>query len=451
MQLTFLGAAQTVTGSKYLLEFGSKKILIDCGMFQGQKELRELNWQKFPVDPRNIDAVVLTHAHIDHSGYIPLLVKNGFRGKIFCSAATFDLCRILLPDSGFLQEEDAFQANKHGYSRHHPALPLYTAKEAEHCLKFFEAVDFGKPHHFADDFYFTLNRSGHILGSAFVSIVCNKKTIVFSGDLGRPNDPIVKPPEHLEFADYLVIESTYGNRLHEKTNPLEILENIINKTAARGGVLVIAAFAVGRAQNFMYYIEQLKEQKSIPDLPVFLDSPMAIDASEILNKHSSEHKLSKDLCQKVCRVARYVRTAEESKSLNKIQVPMIIISASGMAEGGRVLHHLKNYIGNHKNTILFGGFQVGGTRGDKIVRGDKEVKIHGGVYDVNAEIVNMSNSSAHADYEEILAWLSNFKKAPQKTFITHGSMESATALQEKIVQKFGWNTIIPKYLQSEIL
>ena len=451
MQLTFLGAAQTVTGSKYLLKYNNRKILVDCGLFQGQKELRQRNWQGLGFSPRNIDAVILTHAHIDHSGYVPLLVKNGFRGKIFCSGATFDLCKILLPDSGFLQEEDAARANKYGYTTHNPALPLYTREEAEESLKFFQPVNFGQAHYFTDDFYFTLSRAGHILGAAFVSVFCGNKSIIFSGDLGRPNDPTMKAPSHLQHTDYLLIESTYGDRVHEPTNPLEVLQETIIKTVERGGVMVIPAFAVGRAQNIMYYLYQLKQQNSIPNIPIFLDSPMAIDASEILCKYSGEHRLSKELCRKVCAIATYVRRPEESKKLNQIKVPIIIISASGMLEGGRVLHHLKNYISDHKNTILFSGFQVPGTRGDKIMRGDKEIKIHGEFYEVKAEIVKMINSSAHADSEEILDWLGNFKKPPKKTFITHGTPESAAGLKARIKERLGWNVAIPQYLHSEEL
>lgn len=451
MRLTFLGAAQTVTGSKYLLEYNNKKILVDCGLFQGSKELRQHNWDKFQLDPRDIDFVVLTHAHIDHSGYIPLLVKNGFRGKIFCSEATFDLCKILLPDSGFLQEEDANWANKHGYSRHKPALPLYNEKEARKSLEFFYPANFGTVNYFGDDFYFTLSRSGHILGSAFINIFAGKKSIVFSGDLGRMNDPILKTPAKIEYADYLLIESTYGNRLHQESNPTEELKEIINRTAARGGVIVIPAFAVGRAQNIMFYLHQLKQQNAIPNIPIFLDSPMAIDASEIFRDHNDEHKLGQKLSNEICKIVKYVRTTEESKSLNKIKVPMIIISASGMAEGGRVLHHLKNYISNHNNTIIFTGFQAEGTRGDRIIKGEKEIKIHGNFYEVNAEIINLDNASAHADYKEILTWLKNFRQAPKKTFVTHGSKESAFSLKEKIEKELGWNVEVPQYLQSETL
>lgn len=451
MQITFLGACETVTGSKYLLEHSGKKILVDCGLFQGHKEMRSRNWEDFFIDPALIDAVILTHAHLDHSGYIPLLVRNGFRGKIFCSKATADLCRILLLDSGYLQEEDAASANRHGYSRHKPALPLYTKEDAENSLEFFTPIEFGVMHKIADDFTFELHRAGHILGSASVSIKFAEKILVFSGDLGRVSDPIVKEPEFLEKADYLVIESTYGNRLHEQKDPMEEMKNIINKTVARGGNIIIPAFAVGRAQNIMFYISQLKKRGEIPDIPVFLDSPMAIEASEILQKNPEEHKLGKELCAAICKGVHYARTVEESKELNKITMPKIIISASGMAEGGRILHHLKNYITDHQNTILFTGFQASGTRGAKILQGEREVKIHGFHYEINAEIVNLSNSSAHADYEEMLAWLNNFKTTPQKVFITHGSRESALSLSEKVKRKFGWQTIVPQYLQSEIL
>ncbi|MBU6338770.1 MAG: MBL fold metallo-hydrolase [Rickettsiales bacterium] len=451
MRITFLGAAETVTGSKYLLEYGDKKILIDCGLFQGHKEMRNRNWENFFIKPETIDAVILTHAHIDHSGYVPLLVRNGFRGKIFCSKATFDLCSILLPDSGFLQEEDASRANRYGYTKHKPALPLYTEQEARDSLNSFYTVNFNQTYQIDNDIKFVLTPAGHILGAAFVNITCGNRNVVFSGDLGRKDDPIVKAPSFIAKADYLLIESTYGNRLHKKTDIATELKDLINETATKGGTIVIPAFAVGRAQNILFYLHQLKQQKLIPDLPVFLDSPMAIDASEIMNKYSSEHRLDKKLCHEICSVASYVRTSEESKKINQIKVPMIIISASGMAEGGRILHHLKNYISDHKNIIIFTGFQVPGTRGEKIVRGDKTVKIHGVECEINAKIVNLGNSSAHADYEEVLDWLSHFEYPPRKVFVTHGSPETAGSLKEKIERQFGWNVIIPKHLQSEKL
>jgi metallo-beta-lactamase family protein len=452
MKITFLGATQTVTGSKYLIENENKRVLIDCGLFQGYKELRLRNWAKLPINPANIDAVILTHAHIDHSGYIPLLVKNGFKGKIYCSSATFDLCAILLPDSGYLQEEDARRANKYGYTKHKPALPLYGQHDAIQSLDQFQVVDFNKNIDIGGGLSFILRHSGHILGSAFVLLSNQKTTITFSGDLGRLNDPILKPPVKLQNTDYLLIESTYGNRLHDTTDPIEKIGKIVTDTAAKGGTIVIPAFAVGRSQTMLYYINELKRLKKIPNIPVFLDSPMAISASNLLCKYQKDHKLSADLCEDVCSVATYTREVEESKKIDASPMPKIIISASGMATGGRILHHLKHFIGDHKNTILFTGFQAGGTRGDRILKGEKEIKIHGEMHAVKARIETLTGTSAHADYSEILQWLGNFKKEPKKTFITHGEIEAAKSLKEKIEKQLGWkNVIIPEYLQSEIL
>lgn len=451
MKLTFLGATETVTGSKYLIEDENKKILIDCGLFQGYKELRLKNWEKFPIDPAIIDIVILTHAHIDHSGYIPLLVKNGFKGKIYTSAATYDLCSILLPDSGYLQEEDANRANRYGYTKHKPALPLYTEEEAENSLKYFQTIDFDKKIDIGNGLSFILKNSGHILGSAFVILSNQEKTITFSGDLGRLNDPILRSPKKLQYTDYLLIESTYGNRLHKKIDPIVEIGEIIRSTVAKGGTIVIPAFAVGRAQDILYYINSLKQSGAILNIPVFLDSPMTINATKLLCKYKEEHKLSEELCMHVCDVATYTRTVEESKKIDSSPMPKIIISASGMATGGRVLHHLKHFMTDHKSTILFTGFQAGGTRGDRIVKGEKLIKIHGEMYEVNARVENLTSTSAHADYEEILEWLDNFKEAPKKVFVTHGTIEAAKSLKEKIEKQFGWNVEIPKYLQSETL
>ncbi len=451
MKITFLGATGTVTGSKYLVECKNKKILIDCGLFQGYKKLRLRNWEKPPVDPKTIDAVILTHAHIDHSGYIPLLVKNGFKGKIYCSAATYDLCSILLSDSGYLQEEDARRANKYHYTKHKPALPLYTQTDAKKSLEYFKTVEFEKTVDLGGENSFVLSQSGHILGSSFITLSSKKKTITFSGDLGRLSDPILKSPTKLQNTDYLLIESTYGNRLHDKIDPLIEMGKIIRDTVSKGGSILIPAFAVGRSQSILYYIHQLKKSKAIPDIPVYLDSPMAINASKLLCKFNQEHKLSQKQCEDVCGVATYTRTTEQSKEIADIYMPKIIISASGMATGGRVLHHMKRLISDHKNTILFSGFQAGGTRGDRLLKGEKETKIHGAMYPVKARIENLTGASAHADYEEILQWLSNLKEAPKTIFITHGETEAAKSLKEKIEKKFGWNVVIPEYLQSENL
>jgi len=450
MKLTFLGATQTVTGSKYLLEDGNQKIMIDCGLFQGLKELRLRNWDKFPINPKSIDAVLLTHAHIDHSGYLPLLVKNGFEGKIYCSDATFDLCKILLADSAYLQEEDAARANKYGYTKHKPALPLYTQEDVIETLQHFKAVDFGKDIPLNDVLSFKLSRVGHILGAASIRVDDGHTSIVFSGDVGRPNDPVMKPPAQIQEADYLVVESTYGNRLHDKSDPLDQLEAIITKTIARGGSVIIPSFAVGRAQSLMYYIHTLIEKKRIPDIPVYLDSPMAINASNLLKQHYADHKLSPDLCADICSSVIYTQTPEQSKEIyNKNNgLPVVVISASGMATGGRILHHLKHFIGDKRNTILFAGFQAAGTRGARLINGEKEIKIHGEFHPVRAEILNLENISAHADYEEMLEWLGHFRKPPRKTFLTHGEAEAAEAFKKKIEEHLHWNVEVPIYLEQ---
>jgi metallo-beta-lactamase family protein len=453
MRLTFLGATGTVTGSKYLLEDGGKKFLIDCGLFQGLKELRLRNWEKLPVDPASIDAVILTHAHIDHSGYLPLLVRNGFKGPIYCSSGTADLCDILLPDSGYLHEEDAARANKYGYTKHKPALPLYTQEDAYTALEQIKPLSFGDEYRLSDMLSFRLSHAGHIVGASCVHVNDGQTKLVFSGDLGRLHDPVMNPPAQIQDADYLVLESTYGDRLHENTNPLDQLEMIISKTTARGGTVVIPAFAVGRAQSLMYYIHELKSTGRIPDVPVYLDSPMAISATKLLQEYHAEHRLSKKQCAEVCSSVFYTKTVEQSKEIYSKNngLPMIIISASGMATGGRVLHHLKHYIGDPRNTVLLAGFQAAGTRGARLVHGETEVKIHGHLYPVRAEIDKLDNMSAHADYQEILEWLGHFREGPRKTFITHGEPEAASSLKFKIEEHLGWRAEIPEYGQTEEL
>lgn len=448
MRIQFLGAAQTVTGSKYLLNVGSKNVLIDCGLFQGYKNLRLRNWDKLPIEPSKIDAVILTHAHLDHTGYLPLLVKNGFTGPIYSTAATKDLCAILLPDSGHIQEEDAFFANKYGYSKHKIALPLYTQQEAEIVIKQFMTKEFDQIHSLFEGSSFTFSRAGHILGSAFIKITQGDSSIVFTGDMGRLHDPVMLEPAKIEFADYLVIESTYGNRLHDKEPPLQQLGRVIKETAKRGGTLVIPAFAVGRAQSLLYYIYQLKSKNEIPNLPVFLDSPMATNVTKLLCHYKDEHRLNEEQCKNACEVATYVNTPEESKRIDNSRMPSIIISASGMATGGRVLHHLKAFAPDERNTILFSGYQAGGTRGARMMNGEREIKIHGQIIQVRAHVEAISSLSAHADYQEILQWLENFKKPPKQVFITHGELDAATALKEKIEEKFHWKCSIPKHLKK---
>ncbi|MCB9989918.1 MAG: MBL fold metallo-hydrolase [Rhodospirillales bacterium] len=451
MKLTFMGATGTVTGSKYLLEDGNLKVMVDCGLFQGLKPLRQRNWEKLPVNPAELDAVLLTHAHIDHSGYLPLLVKDGFKGKIYCTAASFDLCSILLPDCGRIQQSDADRANRYGYTKHHPALPLYTEDDAYAALEQFKTIHVGQEYELDEFLRFNFSRAGHILGASCITVTDGQTKLVFSGDLGRPDDPVMKAPAQIQEADYLVLESTYGDRLHEEGDPMGKLADIINRTAKRGGITIIPSFAVGRAQLVLYYIHELLRTRAIPNIPVYLDSPMAIDATKTWQDHHQEHRLDAKKCGEVCRTARYVQTVEESKMLDNGAVPAIIISASGMATGGRVLHHMAHYIGDGRNTILFAGYQAAGTRGERLVRGEKEIKIHGQMYRVEAEIDNLASLSAHADYSEIIDWLRGFREAPRRVFLTHGEPEAAAAFKTKIEQELNWAVDIPEYLQQEEL
>ena len=448
MQLTFLGATGTVTGSKYLVSVANKKILVDCGLFQGYKQLRLRNWAPLPVAPADLAAVVLTHAHLDHSGYLPLLVKNGFRGNVYCSEATSDLCGILLPDSGHLQEEEAEYANRRGFSKHKPALPLYTVDDAQRSLERLTPVAFEHEVGLPGEASLLLRPAGHLLGGALVELRAEGKTVLFTGDLGRPNDPIMVPPAPIDRADYLLVESTYGDRRHDDTDPRKQLADVINRTSARGGVVIVPAFAIGRAQVLIHLIHSLKEAKSIPDIPVYLNSPMAISATSLFHKFRHEHRLTTAQCDALHRTATIVNTVEESKRLNELRGPMIIISASGMASGGRVVHHLKAFAPDARNAILFAGFQAGGTRGAAMVNGADAVKIHGEYVPVRAEVVNMSNISAHADYTEILSWLAHFRAPPRRTFITHGEPAAADALRRRIEETLRWEVEVPEYLES---
>jgi metallo-beta-lactamase family protein len=448
MKLTFLGASGTVTGSKYLIEPAGQPYLVDCGLFQGLKELRLRNWDRPPLNPSSLRAVLLTHAHIDHSGYLPLLVKNGFRGPIYCSSSTADLCEILLPDAGHLQEKDAEFANRHGFSKHKPALPLYTEEDAREALTLLKRVPFDVEQSLGDDLQVVLRRAGHILGAASVQVKAEGKTIVFSGDIGRYGDPIMLDPEPIDSADYLLVESTYGDRTHSQVDPQVALGDIITRTVQRGGTVVIPAFAVGRAQSLMYYLQQLRESGRLRDVPVYLDSPMAVDASDVFSRNLNDHRLQATECRRVCNVAKYVRTTEESKALTASPIPKIIISASGMATGGRVLHHLKRYAPDARNTILFAGFQAAGTRGAAMIAGVESVKIHGEQIPVRAEVKNLSMLSAHADSNELIRWLRGFARAPRVTFATHGENHSAEALCQRIERELGWRCHVPRHLEA---
>lgn len=445
MRITFLGAAGTVTGSKYLLEAGRRRILVDCGLFQGFKQLRLLNWARLPVDVGSIDAVVLTHAHLDHSGYLPLLVRSGFRGRAYCTRATRDLCGILLPDAGHLEEQAAQSANRHHYSKHHPALPLFTEKDARSALKQLRPLDFGAAHDLRDGLSLTYRYAGHILGAAMAEFEFEGQKVLFSGDLGRPDDPIMREPEPIAEADYLIVESTYGNRSHSTANAQDVLAEIITSTSKKGGSVVVPAFTVGRAQLLLYHLHALKAANRIPDLPIFLDSPMAIDAGEIFQTHARDHRLSAAQARAVCAIAREIQSSDDSKALDRNRMPSVIVSASGMATGGRVLHHLRNFGPDPRNAVLFTGFQAGGTRGAALVSGAQFVKIFGEQVPIRARVENLEMLSAHADADEILAWLGKFRRPPRTVFITHGEPDAADALRKRIEQELNWKCVVPAY------
>lgn len=453
--ISFLGATGTVTGSKYLLELDGKKLLVDCGLFQGLKKLRLRNWEAFPLPPAEIDAVILTHAHIDHSGYLPRLVKRGFNGKVYATTATTDLCAIMLPDSAHLQEEDAKYANKKGFSKHSPALPLYRVDDARDALALFQPIPYGEKKALTENVSLTFRDAGHILGSAFADLRIQsngeERRILFSGDLGRPAQPILRDPHTVFGADYLVLESTYGNRLHGQEDKEKELARVIKAAMDRGGVLIVPSFAVGRTQELLYSIRELEAAGAIPSVPVYVDSPMAINATGVFEKHQRDFDLESKVAGlsgiEILKPARleFAESRDKSMALNGVKNRAIIISASGMVTGGRILHHMVHRLPNCRNTILFIGYQAEGTRGRTILEGAERVKIHGQYVPIKAQVENISGFSAHADYHEILAWLSNFNSSPRRVFIVHGEPGQSSALSQRIEAKFGWSTTVPEY------
>jgi metallo-beta-lactamase family protein len=451
----FLGAAGTVTGSKFLLEHEGRRVLVDCGLFQGKKELRQLNWEPLPVPASSLDAIVLTHAHIDHTGGLPRVVRAGYDGPVYCTSGTRDLSALLLPDSAHLQEEEARYANKEHYSKHHPALPLYGVADARRAVGLMETFGYDRTKQILPGISLTFYRAGHILGSAVCSFELKStgQRVVFSGDLGRYNAPILRDPERVSAATTLVVESTYGNREHGETRPEEALCNAVKQAYERRGMVIIPAFAVGRTQELLYHLRNLEEAGRIPELDVFVDSPMACDATPIYLAHPEEHDLGmNELLERgqtplATKRTRFVTSPNESKRLNLLEGPGIIISASGMATGGRVMHHLKHRLPDARNTVLFVGYQSEGTRGRRLLDGEKQVKIHGQFVKVEAEIRVVSGFSAHADWTETLRWMESFEAAPRQTLLVHGEPAALQALKDRVEAK-GWKAAVPRYLEQ---
>jgi metallo-beta-lactamase family protein len=453
--LTFLGAAGTVTGSKHLLDLGDHRVLVDCGLFQGLKELRLRNWAALPVDAARIDAVVLTHAHLDHCGYLPRLVAQGFKGRIFCTPGTRDLCTLVLPDSAHLQEEDARRANRHGYSKHTPALPLYTSLDAARTLTRLQPVGYERPVPVVPSVDVEFINAGHLLGSAYARLHVGGRTILFGGDLGRYGRPVLPDPHPVSSADVLLVESTYGDRAHPPDDDGAALASIINGAVQRGGKVIVPSFAIGRTEEVIYWIKRLEEQKSIPILPVYIDSPMAAGALQFYAERVDEldpelnHGSLGQRQVKVFYTTRMtiVETVEQSKAAMHSPNPAIVIAASGMATGGRVLHHLAAGLPDPRNTILFVGFQAAGTRGRLLCDGVKHIKMLGQVVSVAANIERLDSMSAHADAGEILRWLKNFTQPPQMTYIVHGEPVAAEGLEQRVRGELKWSTHIAKYLE----
>lgn len=448
--LRFLGAAGTVTGSRILLDTGDERILVDCGMFQGPKQLRLLNWEPFPIEPESIDAVLLTHAHLDHCGYLPRLVRLGFRGPVYCTEGTRRLAEIVLADSARLHEEQASHANRHGYSKHSPALPLYTREDAARCNLLFQTVAFDSQIEVAEDITATFSGAGHILGAAWIAVEMSRPSIrcVLSGDLGRPTHPLLLPPEDIGHADIVVVESTYGDEKHHRTDHEEDLAGAVGPALDRGGVAVVPAFAVDRTEVVLHHLDRLVAEGRLPDVPVFLDSPMANRALEVYREAASvgSPELRPELHGRRLFEAldlTTIRTVEESKALNHRHGPMIIISASGMATGGRVIHHLIHRIGDERNAVVLVGHQAPGTRGDRLARGERSIKMLGGYHQVHAE-VGQVGLSTHADQSELVDWVTASKPLPRTVYVQHGDPEASCALADALHDGFGLNAVAPR-------
>jgi len=451
VSIQFLGAAGTVTGSKHLLRTPEKNILIDCGLFQGIKENRLKNWEPLTVDIREIDLVILTHAHLDHCGYLPLLVKHGYKGKILMTPPTRDLAAIILRDSAKIQEEDAERANRMGYSKHKPAEPLYTIPDAEKAIRLFETIEDNSWQQISKDIQFQFVKNGHILGSAYVELLCFGKTIIFSGDIGRSNSDLMFPPHVPEGCDYLIMESTYGDRIHPSVSAKDELADIINDCVRSKGILLIPSFAVGRAQELMMMINDLKKEIRIPDIPVIMDSPMGAVATTAYKNHPKWHKLTDKQVESIFHNIRIISDFEETKAIIRDNFMKIVIAASGMLTGGRVLEYMLNYVDDKNNTILLVGYQAEGTRGRALRNHAHEIKIFGKFYPVKANVKEISTLSAHADQNEMMEWMKGMARKPQKIFLVHGEPASRDAFRVKIKDVLGIEPEIPQQNQEMVL
>ncbi len=448
MKLTSYGAADGVTGSKHLIEFAGTRILLDCGLFQGLKLHRERNWQPIPFDLAGVDAVVLSHAHLDHSGFLPVLVKRGYRGPVYASTATRDLGDVLLRDSARLQEEDARRTNRYGLSKHGTALPLYTGADAVRAVQRITPLAAGRSVK-VGSVEISLTPVGHLLGANALTLAAGRERIVYSGDLGRQHDLLLPPPERIARADVLLIEATYGNRVHPKDDPQAALGDIIRRTVQRGGSVLLPSFAVGRAQALLLVLQRLKRAGDIPpSLPIFLDSPMAIAATEVTLRHRKLLAVPRREIDTLTDGVRFIETAAQSQRLTRSRYPAVIISASGMATGGRVLHHLQAMAPNEHHHIVFPGFQVAGTRGARLVAGEREVKIFGEMVPVRAEVSHLEGFSGHADADELMQWLRGFERAPRHTFVVHGDPDATDALRFRIGNELGWRASVPPHAQT---
>lgn len=444
MRIGFWGANRTVTGSRTIVDTNGSRILVDCGLFQGERAIRALNRSPFPVAPHTIDAVILTHAHIDHSGYLPALVRDGFRGTVWCTPGTTDVCHLLLPDSAHLGEEEAHYANLHRTSRHDPAVALYTLRDAERALEHLRSQPFGLPFSPVHGVRASFSHAGHIIGAATLRIEEGSTSVVFSGDLGRSNDPVMFAPAAPPHGDVLVVESTYGDRDHPESDGRSELERITNDTIARGGTLLIPSFAVGRTQEVLFLLGELRAAGRLPDVPVYLNSPMATNATDLFLRYRDEHQLTEQQCESMSSLVNYVRSIEESKDLTKDSTPKIVISASGMATGGRVLHHLIQLAPDPRNTLLFVGHQAIGTRGHSIVNGETMVRIYGQDVKIRARVEHLQMLSAHADRRDVLEWMGSMGRPPAHTFINHGEPDASEALRALVTERLGWECSVPR-------